>query len=81
MAGSISIRGTSEPPRAAVSGIHRSPRKGGSRQKDWPPALKNFSYRFLKPNSSNPEYKHDDSFELDLLEKFQADPNLPNPQF
>jgi signal transduction histidine kinase len=45
-------------------------------QKDWPPALKNFSYRFLKPNSSNPEYKHDDSFELDLLEKFQADPSM-----
>jgi signal transduction histidine kinase len=41
-----------------------------------PEALRNFSYRFLKPNSSNPEYRHEDSYELDLIEKFQADPNL-----
>src|SRR5262249_11810009 len=41
-----------------------------------PEALRNFKFRFLKPDSSNPEYRHEDSYELDLIEKFQADPNL-----
>jgi two-component system sensor histidine kinase BarA len=45
-------------------------------QEDLPESLRNFKYRFLKPNSSNPEYRHDDSYELDLIEKFQEDPNL-----
>src|SRR5262249_2607928 len=45
-------------------------------QDDLPESLRNFRYRFLKPNSSNPEYRHDDSYELDLIEKFQNDPNL-----
>jgi two-component system, NarL family, sensor histidine kinase BarA len=45
-------------------------------QEDLPESLRNFKYRFLKPNSSNPEYRHDDSYELDLIEKFQNDPNL-----
>jgi signal transduction histidine kinase len=41
-----------------------------------PEGLRNFSYRFLKPDSSDPEYRHEDSYELDLIEKFQADANL-----
>src|SRR5262245_45055686 len=43
-------------------------------QDGWPEAFKDFKYRFIKPNSTNLESKHDDSFELDLLDQFQADP-------
>jgi signal transduction histidine kinase len=44
--------------------------------KSLPEKLPNFWYRFLKPNTSNPEYSCD-SYELDLMEKFQADRDLP----
>jgi signal transduction histidine kinase len=36
-------------------------------------ALAQYKYRFIKPDATNPEYKHDDSFELDLLQRFQSD--------
>jgi two-component system sensor histidine kinase BarA len=37
------------------------------------PRTPDYQYRFLKPNASNPEFRHDDSFELDVLERFQGD--------
>jgi hypothetical protein len=45
-------------------------------QEAFPESLSNFKHRFLKPNSGNPEYRYDDSDELDLIKKFQDDPNL-----
>jgi signal transduction histidine kinase len=50
-------------------------KKPGRKDRGDEPASKvpDFQYRFLKPNSSNPEFRHDDSFELDLLDRFQSE--------
>jgi two-component system, NarL family, sensor histidine kinase BarA len=45
-------------------------------QEGLPDAFKDFKYRFIIPHSDSQESIHEDSYELDLLEKFQADPNL-----
>jgi two-component system sensor histidine kinase BarA len=42
----------------------------------WGEPLLKFKYRFLKPNAASPEFKYDDSFELDLLDRFQSDAAL-----
>jgi two-component system, NarL family, sensor histidine kinase BarA len=45
-----------------------APRSGFGREQ--PVAYK---YRFITPDAVKPEHKHDDSFELDLLQRFAAD--------
>jgi signal transduction histidine kinase len=42
-------------------------------QLSWPEVLRKYEYRFLKPNAANPEHRHDDGFELELLRRFGAD--------
>src|SRR5262249_52393496 len=37
------------------------------------PRAPDYHHHFLKPNASDPKFRHDDSFELDVLERFQGD--------